>query len=72
MSLVKGFKRQYTLMQQVEKFKFLLFTSDERHNKEIDTRIGNTSAVLREIYLSVVTKRELSKMEVCQFLNHFF
>ena len=47
-------------------------TSDERYNKEIDTRIGNTSAVLREIYLTAVTKRELSKMEVCQFLNRPF
>ena len=32
---------------------------DERRNKEIDTRIGNVYAVLRELYRSVFTKWEL-------------
>ena len=50
-------------LQQVETFKCLgmVFTSDGSRNKEIDTRIGRANAVLRELYFSVVTKRELSK-----------
>jgi len=50
-------------MQQVETLKYLgmVFTSDESRNKGIDTRIGKANAVLRELYCSVVTKRELSK-----------
>jgi len=34
--------------------------SERKRNKEIDTRTGNASVVLRELYRSVVTKRELS------------
>jgi len=39
-------------LQQVEIFKYLrvVFTSDGSRNKEIDTRIGKASAVLREFY----------------------
>jgi len=39
-------------LQQVETFKYLrvVFTSDGSRNKEIDTRIGKASAVLREFY----------------------
>jgi len=50
----------YTL-QQVEKFKYIrvLLTSDGRRNREIETRIGKVNAVLRELYCSVVTNREL-------------
>jgi len=50
-------------LQQVEKFKYLgvVFTSNGRRSEEIDTRIGKAiNAVLRELYRSVVTKRELS------------
>jgi len=48
--------------QQVEKFKYfrVLHTSEGRRNREIDTRIVKASAVLRELYRSVVTKQELS------------
>jgi len=51
--------RQYT--QQVETFKYLrvVFTCDGRRSQEVDTRIGKANAVLRELYRSVVTKREL-------------
>jgi len=50
-------------LQQVETFNYLgvVFTSDGSRNKEIDTRTGKANAVLRELYCSVVTKRELSK-----------
>jgi len=50
-------------LQQVETFKYLgvAFTSDESRNKRIDTRICKANAVLRELYCSVVTKREFSK-----------
>jgi len=46
-------------LQQVEKFKYLgvIFTSDGR---QIDTGIGEANVVLRELYRSVVTKRELT------------
>ena len=49
-------------LQQVEKVKYIgvVFTSDRRWSEEIDARIGQTKAVLRELYCSVVTKRELS------------
>jgi len=49
-------------LPQVEKFEYrgVVCTSDGRWNKEFDTRIGKTNAVLRELYRSMVTKRELS------------
>jgi len=47
----------------VETCKYLgvVFTIDESRYKEIDTRIGEANAVVRELYCSVVTKRGLSK-----------
>jgi len=68
MSLRKvGNPSQYMLqvignaLKQWERFKYLgvVFTSDRRHNKEIDTWIGKANAVLRELYRSVITKRDL-------------
>ena len=52
-------------MKHVEKFKYLevAFTSDERQDEELDTRIGKVSAVMRALHYSVVMKRELSKKE---------
>ena len=49
-------------LQQVEKFKYLevIFTSDGRWSEEVDVRIANANAILRELYRSVVTKQELS------------
>jgi len=49
-------------LQQVETFKHLgvAFAIGGRWSEEIDTRIGNANAVLRELYRSVVTKWELS------------
>jgi len=50
-------------LQQVDTFQDLgvMFTSDVSRNKGIDTRIGKANAVVRELYCSMVTKRELSK-----------
>jgi len=50
-------------LQQVEAFKYLgvVFTSEESRNKGVDTLLGNANAVLRVVYCSVVTKRQLSK-----------
>ena len=50
-------------LKQVEKFKYLgvAFTSDGRQDKELDTRIGKASAVMRALHNSVVMKQELSK-----------
>ena len=50
------------LLPQVEEFKYLgiLFTSEERMERETDRRIGAADAVMRPLYQSVVVKRELS------------
>ena len=50
-------------LKQVEKLKYLgiAFTSDERQDEELDTRIGKASAVMRALHYLVVMKRELSK-----------
>jgi len=58
----------------VETFKHLgvVFTSDESRNKEIDTRIGKANAVLRELYRSVVAKRELSNTAKLSVLKSVF
>jgi len=47
----------------VETFKYLgvVFRSDGSRNKSIDTLIGKANEVLRELYCSMMTKRELSK-----------
>ena len=49
-------------LQQVQKFKYIgvVFTSEERWSEETDAWIAKANAVLRELYRSVVTKRELS------------
>jgi len=47
----------------------VVFTSDASRNKEIDTRIGKANAVLRELYCSVVAKREHSKTAMLSVLN---
>jgi len=51
-------------LQQVETFRYRrgLFTSDGSRKKEADRRIDKANAVLRELYCSVVAKRELSKI----------
>ena len=48
-------------LKQVEKFKYLgvAFASDGRQDVELDTRIAAASAVRRELWRSVVMKREL-------------
>ena len=50
-------------LKQVEKFKYLgvAFTSDGRQGEELDTRIGNSSVVMRALRYSVVMIRKLSK-----------
>ena len=47
----------------------MVFTSDGRRNKEIDTRIGKANAVLRAIYRSVVTNGSFQTPQSRQFLN---
>ena len=50
-------------VKQIEKFKYLgvAFTSDGGQDKELDTRMGKASAVIRALHYLVVMKRELSK-----------
>jgi len=43
------------------KYVGVVSTSDESRNKDIDTRIGKANAVVRELYCSMVTKREFSR-----------
>ncbi|TWW66932.1 hypothetical protein D4764_20G0009640 [Takifugu flavidus] len=51
------------VLPQVEEFKYLriLFTSKGRMEREIDRRIGATSAVMRALNQSVMVKKELSR-----------
>ena len=48
-------------LKQSKNFKYLgvSFASVGRQNSELDTRIGKASAVMRQLHLSVVLKREL-------------
>ena len=48
-------------LQQTEKFKYLrvTFSSDGRQDNELDTCIGKANAVMRQLYRSVLLKREL-------------
>ena len=45
-------------LKQIEKSKYLgiAFTSDARQDKELDTRIGKASAIMRALHYSVVIK----------------
>ena len=61
--------RKYTAAGGAFKHIGVVFRSDESRNKGIDTRIGKANTVLRVLYCSVVTKRELSKKAKLQFLN---
>ena len=47
---------------QVERFKYLgiTFTSDGKSDNEIDSQIGKSSSILRELYLPIVAKKDLS------------
>ena len=60
------------LLPQVEEFKYLgvLFPSEGRMEREIDRRIGASSAVMWSMYLSVVVKKELScKLKLSIYLS---
>jgi len=61
-------------LQQVENFQYLgvIFTSDGRWNREVDTRIGKAKAILRVLYCSAVIKRELSNTTKLSILKSFF
>ena len=59
-------------LKQVEKFKYLgvAFTSDERQDEELDTRIGKAGAVMRALHYPVVMKGEIvEKGKVLNFQN---
>jgi len=43
-----------------------------RQNKEIDTPFRKANAVLRELYRSVVKRRELSNKAKLSVSNHYF
>ena len=56
-----SFQTNGVTLKQTEKFKYhrVTFSNDGRQNNELDTRIGKASAVMRQLYQSVVLKREL-------------
>ena len=60
-----------TPLDQVEKFKYLgvEFSNDARLDCEIDRRIGSASAILRSLYRSVVTKKEVSRRAKMTIFN---
>ena len=53
------FQTNGVTLQQTEKFKYLgvTFSSDGRQENKLDTRIGKTCAVMRQLYQSVVLKQ---------------
>ena len=57
------FQANRATLKQGETFKYLgvAFASDIRQDKELDTRIGKASAVMRALNHSVVMKQQLSK-----------
>ena len=61
-------------LQQTEKFKYLgvTFSSDGRQDKKLDRRIGKARVVIRQLYQSVVLKRELcTKAKLSVFRSVF-
>ena len=56
-----SFQKNGVALPQMEKFKYLgvTFLSDGRQDNELDTHIGKASAVMRQLYRSVVLKRKL-------------
>ena len=61
-------------VKKTEKFKYpgVTFSSDVRQDNELDTRIAKASAVMRQLYRSVVLKRELcTKAKLSTFRSVF-
>ena len=56
-----SFQTNGVTLQQTEKFKYLeiTFSSDGKQHNKLDTRIGKASTLMRQLYQSVVLKREL-------------
>ena len=54
-------KQNGVTLKQTETFKYfgVTFSSDGRQDNELDTSIRKASAVMRQLYRSVVLKREL-------------
>ena len=69
-----SFQTNGVTVKQTEKFKYIgvTFSSDGRQDNELDTRIGKASAVMRQLYQSVVLKRELcTKAKLSVFRSVF-
>ena len=47
-------------LQQTENYKYIeiIFSRDGRQDRELDTRLGKASAVMRQLYRLVILKRE--------------
>jgi exonuclease III len=61
-------------LRQVEKFKYLgvFFSSDGKGDVELNTRIGQAGAVMRELGRSVVRKAELSQKAKISVFNSIY
>ena len=69
-----SFQTNGITLRHTEKPKYLgvTFSSDGRPDNELDTSIGKASAVMRQIYQSVVLKRELcTKVKLFVFRSIF-
>ena len=70
-----SFQTNGVTLQQTEKFKYLgvTFSSDGRQDNKVGTRIGKAStAIIRQLYRSVIPKRELcTKAKLSVFRSLF-
>ena len=69
-----SFQRNGVTFQLTEKFKYLrvTFSSDSRQDNELYTRIAKASAVMHQLYRSVVLKRELCTKAKLSVNRSFF
>ena len=60
-------------MKQVEKFKYIgvAFTSNGRQHEELDTQIGQASAVMQALNNSIVMKQKFSKKAKLSIFKSF-
>ena len=69
-----SFQTNGVTLQQTEKFKYfgVTFSSDGRHDNDLDIRIEKASAIMRQIYRLVLLERELyTKAKLSVFRSVF-
>ena len=65
------FETNRVTLQQTEKFKYLGFTfsSDGKQNNDLDTRIGEASSVIRQLYRSVLLNAVYKSKVFCLHIS---